>query len=44
MEVTGASRPQYTGSVAMYEREGFAAIAQLGKIHYLMRAEIIDHQ
>jgi GNAT superfamily N-acetyltransferase len=37
MEVPGVARPQYTGSVAMYEREGFENISPLGKNHFLMR-------
>lgn len=40
MEVPGVKRPQYTGSVAMYEAEGFACVAPLGKISYLMRATL----
>jgi GNAT superfamily N-acetyltransferase len=35
--VPGARRPQYTGSVAMYEREGFREVARLGERTVLMR-------
>jgi GNAT superfamily N-acetyltransferase len=40
MEVPGAKRPQYTGSVAMYEAEGFTCVAPLGKNSFLMRAKL----
>lgn len=40
MEVPGEKRPQYTGSVDMYEKEGFTCIAPLGKSHYLLRADL----
>ena len=36
----GQGRPAYTGSVDMYEKEGFARVAQLGTRHVLMRAEL----
>lgn len=40
MEVPGAKRPQYTGSVAMYTAEGFTCVAPLGKNSFLMRARL----
>jgi len=40
MEVPEAKRPQYTGSVAMYEAEGFLCVAPLGKNSFLMRAKL----
>jgi GNAT superfamily N-acetyltransferase len=40
MEVPGAKRPQYTGSVVMYEAEGFVRVAPLGKNSFLMRARL----
>jgi len=40
LDVSGISRPSYTGSVKMYEREGFQAIARLGKNTVFMRLTI----
>jgi GNAT superfamily N-acetyltransferase len=36
-EIEGVQRPSYTGSVAMYEHEGFARVCPLGKVMVLMR-------
>jgi GNAT superfamily N-acetyltransferase len=38
MEVPGAKRPQYTGSVSMYEAQGFRCVTPMGKRHFIMRA------
>jgi ribosomal protein S18 acetylase RimI-like enzyme len=40
MEVPETKRPQYTGSVKMYEAEGFVCAARLGANHFVMRAEL----
>lgn len=37
LDVPGAKYPQYTGSTAMYDREGFQQVARLGKNTILMR-------
>jgi GNAT superfamily N-acetyltransferase len=37
LDVPGTDRPQYTGSVKMYEHEGFREITRLGKNTVLMR-------
>jgi len=37
LDVPGIARPQYTGSVKMYEQEGFQEVARLGKSTVLMR-------
>ncbi|MFO7636154.1 MAG: hypothetical protein R6W96_02460 [Clostridia bacterium] len=39
-DIPGAKRPSYTGSVAMYMREGFHEVARLGKNTVLMRCKI----
>jgi GNAT superfamily N-acetyltransferase len=36
--IPGKKRPEYTGSVEMYQAEGFREVAQLGKYIVLMRA------
>jgi hypothetical protein len=36
-DIEGIERPAYTGSVAMYEREGFREVCRLGKNEVLMR-------
>ena len=36
-DIEGIERPSYTGSVAMYEREGFQRVCRLGKNEVLMR-------
>lgn len=38
MEIPGAKRPQYTGSVDMYAQEGFEIVAPLGQTNFLMRS------
>ena len=37
--VPGIDKPQYTGSIKMYEEQGFAYIAPIGKYNHLMRLE-----
>lgn len=37
LDLPGIDKPTYTGTVAMYEREGFKQIARLGKNTILMR-------
>jgi GNAT superfamily N-acetyltransferase len=39
-DIPGAKRPSYSGSVKMFEREGFEEVARLGKITVLMRKTI----
>jgi len=39
-EVPGKPQPSYTGSVPMFEREGFRRIAKLGSITVLMRKTV----
>lgn len=36
----GSGRPPYTGSVEMYQREGFAEVVRLGKTRILMRRTV----
>jgi len=39
-DVPGAKRPSYTGSVKMYEQEGFEIVARLGQVTVLMRNDL----
>ena len=36
LDLPGNEKPQYTGSVRAYEREGFTMVARMGTIHVLM--------
>ncbi|HAQ56271.1 MAG TPA: GNAT family N-acetyltransferase [Acholeplasmatales bacterium] len=37
--VPGVAKPQYTGSIKMYEEHGFAYVAPIGKYNHLMRLD-----
>ncbi len=37
--VPGVEKPQYTGSIKMYEEHGFAYVAPIGKYNHLMRLD-----
>lgn len=40
LEIVGNTKPQYSGSVALYERQGFKVVGPVGKSKVLMRLEM----
>jgi GNAT superfamily N-acetyltransferase len=40
LDIPGAKRPSYTGSVKMYEELGFKVIAPIGKYNFLVRVKL----
>ena len=43
-DIPGNTRPQYTGTIPMYTREGFHEVARLGTSTVLMRAQVAPAQ
>lgn len=39
LQLPGATKPTYTGSIKMYEEHGFAYVAPIGKYNHLMRLD-----